>query len=76
MAHLIARETFHVATKTGLRTIQAGQSIVDTDPVVKAVPSMFQTPEQMAAQLEEVTFGPEQATAAPGETRSVRLRKG
>lgn len=74
MALVIATETIFVATKGGTpRTIVAGAALDDADPIVKANPRSFSTPEAIADAAVPPTFSPvEQATAAPGERRTVR----
>lgn len=72
----IATQTIHVATKSGIvRTIFAGQALPADDPIVKRSPDAFKTAEELSADV-EVRHGPtvEQATAAPGEKRSVPTR--
>jgi hypothetical protein len=71
--YLIATCQFHHA---GGR-VDKGESYPDDDPVVKAFPDCFITPDEWAASQarQRITFGPgtvEQATAGPGEKRPTR----
>jgi hypothetical protein len=71
-----AIETFHVA---GGSTVVEGSLFDDKEPVVREHPSMFEDAEAAALRLLETSpvfraAAPvvEQATAAPGEKRSVK----
>lgn len=74
MALVIAIETIHAATKDGVpRTIHVGTSLDASDPIVKACPRSFSTPEEVSANATPPTFAAvEQATAAPGDRRTVK----
>lgn len=74
MPHVIATETLHVATKSGTpRTIYAGQALDDKDPIVKRNPGAFKTAEELGDNVVvEHHATVEQATAAPGERRTVK----
>ena len=68
--------TFHIA---GGATVVEGSLFDDKEPVVRAHPTMFEDADVAAARLAEVSpvfraVAPsvEQATAAPGEKRSVK----
>lgn len=72
MAYMVATETFHAATKKGITSIQEGQTLPDSDPLVKANPSKFVPAESWLEGQSRVHSYVEAATAAPGETRTVK----
>lgn len=71
--YLVAVQTIHLAAKKGepVRTIYAGTPVASDDPAVKANPSAFRTPEEIAEARVPEHRPVEQATAAPGEKRTV-----
>ena len=62
MSELRARESFFAFVKGISRQIRAGELVKNNDPVVKGRESLFESPV-------------EQATAAPGEKRTVARPK-
>jgi hypothetical protein len=69
MATLRVKEPFAVDVKGAPRVLTAGQLVDSTDPVVKGREHLFE-----AIEAYMVRSSPEQATAAPGEKRSVAKR--
>ena len=71
MAVLRCTEAFAITEKNGVaRVLRPGDLVEDKDPVVKQCPHAFEPVEANAAQA--TSRAVEQATAAPGETRTVR----
>jgi hypothetical protein len=75
MGQVVARESFHYLTKTGPETIQRGQTLDSKHAAVKANPGRFvpaaEWLDKAASPVPVFHFPVEQATAAPGETRTV-----
>lgn len=70
---VIAREAFAVGLKGGrVVSVKAGDVFDASDPVVKGREALFEPVDEWAARVQQ---GPriEQATAAPGEKRSVAV---
>lgn len=67
MATLRVKEPFAVDVKGAPRVLTAGQLVDSADPVVKGREHLFETLDTYMDRK-----APEQATAAPGERRSVR----
>lgn len=74
MAEVVATQTIHVGTEDGTLTIMKGQRVNKNKPYVKdAAPGMFVLADDYAIGNDPVVHrAVEAATAAPGETRSVR----
>lgn len=72
MGYVVATESFHVATKSGLQSIREGQTLSDKDPVVVANLSKFVPADKWLEGQSRVHSYVEAATAAPGELRQVK----
>lgn len=73
MAYMVATETFHTATKKeGMIHIREGQTLPASDRIVAANPSKFVPVEEWVEGQSRVHTYVEAATAAPGETRTVK----
>lgn len=71
MAYVVATESFFFFDKKGRVPIKEGQTVKDSDPVVKANPAKFKALDEWAEGQSRVFSYVEAATAAPGETRTV-----
>lgn len=72
MAVLRSKEAFTAWSGGAPRVITVGQLVDDSDPIIKGREHLFETTEAHVAQQRERRAEVEQATAAPGEKRSVR----
>lgn len=72
MAYMVATETFHTAGKSGMVSVQEGQTLPENDALVKANPDKFKPQEEWLEGKSQVFSSVEAATAAPGETRAVK----
>ena len=76
MAIKRCKSPFSVWTNGVPRVITGGQLIEDTDPVYKSHAHLFEDVETFVSEQSERAAPVEQATAAPGEKRSVVSRAG
>lgn len=73
MGKVVAKESFfHFTKKGGMSPIKEGQAVDEKHPAVKANPDKFVTADDWVDGASRVFSYVEAATAAPGETRTVK----